>query len=111
MSVRQDPTAPHAMVLAAGDNIGVALCEIPPGTRLSVAGRDVEVSAFLDVGHKFAVRAIAAGERVVKYGAPIGRATRDIAPGEYVHLHNLESEYIPTYTLEAGRRYGEEERE
>jgi altronate hydrolase len=40
-------------------------------------------------GHKYARRAIAAGEAVVKYGMPIGHATRDIAPGEHVHVHNL----------------------
>jgi len=40
-------------------------------------------------GHKYARRAIAAGESVVKYGQPIGHATRAIAPGEHVHVHNL----------------------
>ena len=42
-----------------------------------------------DDGHKYARRAIAAGEAVIKYGMPIGHATRDIAPGEHVHVHNL----------------------
>ena len=40
-------------------------------------------------GHKYARRAIRAGENVVKYGMPIGHATRDIAPGEHVHVHNV----------------------
>ncbi len=40
-------------------------------------------------GHKYALRAIRAGENVVKYGMPIGHATRDIAPGEHVHVHNV----------------------
>ena len=40
-------------------------------------------------GHKYARRAIRAGENVVKYGMPIGHATRDIAAGEHVHVHNL----------------------
>ena len=42
-----------------------------------------------DDGHKYARRAIAAGEAVIKYGMPIGHATRDIAAGEHVHVHNL----------------------
>ena len=42
-----------------------------------------------DDGHKYALRAIRAGENVVKYGMPIGHATRDIAPGEHVHVHNV----------------------
>ena len=40
-------------------------------------------------GHKYARRAIRAGENVVKYGMPIGHATCDIAPGEHVHVHNV----------------------
>ncbi len=40
-------------------------------------------------GHKYALRPIACGENVVKYGMPIGHATRNIAPGEHVHVHNL----------------------
>ena len=41
-------------------------------------------------GHKIALRAIAAGEVVLKYGHPIGRATRAIEAGDHVHLHNLQ---------------------
>ena len=56
-----------------------------------------------DDGHKYALRAIRAGENVIKYGMPIGHATCDIAPGEHVHVHNvatnlgdnLEYEYDP----------------
>lgn len=40
-------------------------------------------------GHKYARRVLRAGEDVVKYGMPIGHATRDIAVGEHVHVHNL----------------------
>lgn len=40
-------------------------------------------------GHKYARRAIAEGENVIKYGMPIGHATRAIAVGEHVHVHNL----------------------
>ena len=54
-------------------------------------------------GHKYAVREIKSGENVIKYGMPIGHATRDIKVGEHVHVHNvatnlgecLEYEYEP----------------
>jgi len=42
------------------------------------------------LGQKFAIRKIAKGETVTKYGLSIGRATRDIAVGEWVHVHNIE---------------------
>jgi len=43
-------------------------------------------------GHKYAVRDIEAGENIVKYGQPIGIASKDILPGQHVHVHNLESD-------------------
>ncbi|MBR3553021.1 MAG: altronate dehydratase [Clostridia bacterium] len=49
------------------------------------------VEVRLSDGHKYAVRKIAAGEPVVKYGFPIGTATRDIAPGARVHTDNLKT--------------------
>ena len=42
-------------------------------------------------GHKYAIRDIAEGENVVKYGMPIGHATRPIAKGEHVHVHNVKT--------------------
>lgn len=42
-------------------------------------------------GHKYAIRAIKAGENVIKYGSPIGHATVDIAVGEHVHTHNVKT--------------------
>ena len=48
---------------------------------------------------------IRAGEKVLKYGAVIGTATSDIGRGEHVHTHNLESDYLPTYTHEAGKSF------
>ena len=42
-------------------------------------------------GHKYALRDIAEGENVIKYGMPIGHATRPIAKGEHVHVHNVKT--------------------
>ena len=50
---------------------------------------NVEVN--LENGHKYAARAIAAGERVIKYGQVIGIAKCDIGAGEHVHTHNVRS--------------------
>ena len=40
------------------------------------------------------MRAIAEGEKVLKFGVPIGSAVRAILPGEHVHVHNIKSDYI-----------------
>jgi altronate dehydratase small subunit len=96
------------LLLAAGDNVAVASRELPAGASREIVGSTIVLKTKVQVGHKFAVRQIKAGERIIKYGAPIGVATRDIEPGEYVHTHNMASEYLPTYTLEQGRTFMQE---
>jgi altronate dehydratase small subunit len=51
---------------------------------------EVTLRDALEFGHKFAVAPILQGEDILKYGEVIGMATRDISPGEHVHVHNLE---------------------
>lgn len=87
------------MQLAAGDNVAVALARLGAGEALTLDGVAVVIGRDVAVGHKIAAREIAAGEPIVKYGCPIGVATRTIAAGEYVHTHNVASNYLPTYTL------------
>ena len=50
---------------------------------------NVEVN--LADGHKYALRDIAQGENIIKYGNPIGHATCDIKAGEHVHTHNVKT--------------------
>jgi altronate hydrolase len=78
------------MKLAHDDDVGVAIRKIALGT---VVG-DLTVRDEVPMGHKVALHPIAAGARVLKFGVPIGRATRDIDKGELVHTHNLTSDYL-----------------
>lgn len=57
------------------------------------------------LGHKVAARDIAAGEKIIKYGAPIGSASCPIASGEHVHTHNVKSDYLPTFKRGEGPRH------
>jgi hypothetical protein len=108
MAFFQKTDGSGALLLAPGDNIAVATRDLAAGDRVTVAGLPITLRAKVDVGHKFAVRHIEDGERVIKYGAPIGKAIRDIEPGDYVHLHNVASDYLPTYTLDEGHQFLEE---
>ena len=67
------------------DDVATALVALAPGAR--VAG--VAVRDDIPAGHKIALRSICAGEPILKYGWPIGRATTAIEPGRHVHTHNL----------------------
>ena len=88
-----------AMKLAPQDNVAVALRTLREGETVVLDGAMLRVDRDVAVGHKFAARAIAAGETIVKYNCPIGVATQAIAAGAYVHTHNVQSAYLPTYTL------------
>jgi hypothetical protein len=101
-------TDARVMVLAPGDNVAIAKSDIASGTTLSVKGQSVTLKTRVEVGHKFAFKKVAKGAKLVKYGAPIGVATQDIAPGDYMHIHNITSDYIPTYTLDEGHQFFKE---
>ena len=88
---------PKLMLLHPDDNVMVSIAPIGAGDRLPVDRAELSAAESVAVGHKLARRPIAPGERILKYGAPIGSATRAIAPGEWVHAHNMKSDYIPTH--------------
>ena len=81
---------PQCIRIHPADNVAVALCPIPAGTRLSLEGRAVQVREDIPQGHKLALAQIAAGENIIKYGYPIGHAASDIPPGAWVHTHNVQ---------------------
>ena len=78
-------SSPSILRLHPDDDVAVAV-------RPLIAGETVDgVTAATDVpaGHKIALRPVAVGGRVRKYGQVIGAATAAIAPGDWVHVHNL----------------------
>jgi len=82
-------TRPAIIRVAPSDNVAVALEALEPGRAVTIGDVTVAARATVPPGHKIALRAIAQGEPVVKYGFPIGTATEAIAPGDWVHSHNL----------------------
>ncbi|MBI1397328.1 MAG: hydrolase [Betaproteobacteria bacterium] len=103
-------TDPRVLVLAPDDNVAIAKRDLRAGESLTVMGHAVTLARAIPTGHKFAFKPVSKDEKIVKYGAPIGRALVAIAPGENMHIHNVTSDYIPTYTLDAGHQYLEENR-
>jgi altronate hydrolase len=87
----------------ADDNVVIARRQLLGGTVLESEG--VTVAGLVPPGHKIATRAIAAGEPVRRYGQVIGSATLAIAPGQHVHVHNLEfSSFARAHEPGAGAR-------
>jgi len=88
MAVSRDGAA---LRLKDDDHVAVCLRDIPAGGRLEFdGGPSITARAAIPAGHKIALRAIAAGELIRKYGQTIGRAGVAIAPGDHVHIHNVE---------------------
>lgn len=85
----------NAMVIDAKDTVAVAIETIKKGEKVSfiLNGELKTISAVNDITiyHKLAIVEIKKGEPVVKYGEHIGLAAKDIAVGEHVHVHNVES--------------------
>ncbi|MCI9264898.1 MAG: altronate dehydratase [Oscillospiraceae bacterium] len=89
---------PDFIRIHPGDNVVVALRDIPAGTAFEGTAAKEDIP----LGHKMAILSVEEGEAVVKYGFSIGHATAPITAGEWVHTHNMatnlsgEMEY--TYT-------------
>jgi hypothetical protein len=84
----------------AADNVYVAREPVAAGEVLLPAGVAIVVRDRIELGQKMAARDILCGEKIIKFGVPIGSATMDIPAGTHIHLHNMQSDHLPTYTLE-----------
>ncbi len=84
----------NALVLHKNDNVATAVRPLENGEKVAVEIEDgmvdIELLQPVPFGHKFALRDIGPGERIIKYGETIGQATEVIKKGEHVHLHNVE---------------------
>jgi hypothetical protein len=96
-------TDPRLLLLSPGDDVLVVRARIREGETFLVTGAAAVAPYDLPLGHKVARHLIPSGRKVLKYGAPIGVATADIAVGAHVHVHNLRSDYTPSVTLDAAR--------
>ncbi|SHI10888.1 altronate hydrolase [Pollutimonas bauzanensis] len=86
-SITRRDLAPAALRLNANDDVLIATRDIKPGTAFP--DHAIASSEAIPAGHKMAARAISTGAPVRRYNQIIGFATRDIAPGQHIHLHNL----------------------
>lgn len=100
--------APALIRLHPRDKVAMARGSIAEGTVLTQPGGPLTALTAIPAGHKIALMPIAAGEVVLKYGQPIGVASRAIAAGEHVHGHNLEmAQALPAQAVDtAGAAQG-----
>jgi len=83
----------NILVIHPRDNVAVALRTLAAGEQAAGGG----IAGFpaleeIPASHKIALRDIAAGEEIIKYGETVAVSTREIKKGQWVHTHNLESQ-------------------
>ncbi len=80
----------------ARDNVATMLATVeggPVAVRNSADIVSVDLSEAIELGHKVALVDIAAGEEIIKFGVPIGKASCAVPKGTWVHLHNCTSSF------------------
>jgi altronate dehydratase small subunit len=84
-----------AIILNGKDNVATSLANLKAGdnVELEVSGETTYIRLTADIpsGHKFSLSRIESNSPVIKYGEVIGTANTTIAPGDYVHIHNVVS--------------------
>jgi hypothetical protein len=92
------------ILLDDDDNVVIAARDLEAGAHRTSAAHLVTVREPVRLGHKVAARDIAKGEHVVRAGMSIGSATAAIHAGDWVHTHNLGSDYIATFAHRGGEQ-------
>lgn len=93
----------QVLLLHPDDTVLVAIVDVAPGDSLLIDGLAVAAPDSVEVGHKLARRPLAVGDKVIKYGAPIGSVTIAVAAGAHLHSHNMKSDYIPSHSRQSAR--------
>jgi altronate hydrolase len=95
LDIAKLPTAENSAIhLNAKDNVAVARVPLAEGQDLKVGETAFRVRNAVPAGHKVALKNIAKGETIYRYGQVIGRAKTDIAQGEHMHVHNVGFEEV-----------------
>jgi len=99
------PTDLRLILLSPADNCLIAAARLAAGTQVEIEGERVTLVKTIELGHKVARHELAKDDKVLRYGAVIGHVNEAVARGEHLHTHNLESDYLPTYTRDAGHEF------
>ncbi|WP_158734848.1 UxaA family hydrolase [Alteribacillus sp. YIM 98480] len=73
------------------DNVAVLIVNEEPGSTFTIDNTSVTLQEEIAPGHKIALEDISEGEDIIKYGNPIGKATKFIKKGQWVHTQNVKT--------------------
>ncbi len=99
VSSESNNIAPDFLVHDSVDSVGVVVVEDATSGKtltgwIMDVDKTVQVEATQDIplGHKIALADMSEGDKVIKYGFPIGRVSAPIGKGGHLHVHNTKTE-------------------
>lgn len=95
---------PQVLLLHPSDNVLICVQSLAVGQQIDIEGEPYLIAQNLAVGHKIARYDMPAGEKIRRYGAPVGSLSQPVKAGEWVHMHNLQSDYLATHTRQSVAR-------
>lgn len=85
-----------AMIIDKTDHVATCIEAVKKGGKAQLMlngkkGKTIKANQAIPFAHKICIKSMKKGDHCLKYGLPIGSATKDIKVGDYIHIHNLES--------------------
>ncbi|MDA1269458.1 MAG: altronate dehydratase family protein [Bacteroidetes bacterium] len=78
-----------SLLLDSLDNVGVALCDLPPGEQVKLGLHYLEIRQFIPAKHKFALQSFQPGDDIFMYGTVVAEVTQEIKQGAALTLENI----------------------
>ena len=81
------------------DNVAILTVDVEAGQELITDGFSSLAIKSLSLGDKIALSNLVKGQQIFKYGLAIGSTKEAVKKGQWVHLHNMQSDYVATYVF------------
>lgn len=85
-------------MLHPGDNVLISIANLSVQAEFEFEGTYYRLPQAVPIGHKIARHDLVAGEKILRYGVPIGSLFKSVRAGGWVHMHNLKSDYLASHT-------------
>jgi hypothetical protein len=86
-------TYPKCLLLHQNDNVVICVARLAANERVIMDDTEIVIPTAVEAGYKLARRPLNPGDAVIKQGVRIGTITTPVRPGDYIHLHNMQSDY------------------
>jgi len=86
--VLHDPSDSVAVVVVEGVTAGMSLTGLILNEDRTIT---LPCTQDIPIGHKVALKDLAVGDTVIKYGVDIGKVVQPVGKGQHAHVHNIKT--------------------